>query len=49
VFIKDFLLEVQDVMNFEKVVEQLIRNKVHDLMIDELFDQTDASMKNKEH
>ena len=36
-------------MNFEKVVNMMIKNKVHDLIIDELFEQTDAAMKNKEH
>jgi hypothetical protein len=37
-YIKDFLLQVQDVINFDKTVGMMIRNKVHDLIIDELFE-----------
>ena len=48
-YIKEFLLQVQDTVNFDKVVSIMIKHKVHDFIIDELFEQTDASMKNKEH
>lgn len=45
-YIKDFLLEVQDSINFDKTVNMMIKNKVHDSLIDHLFEQTDQAMKN---
>ena len=47
-FLTDFLLEVQDCMNFDKCINLLIKNKVQDLLINELFEQTDKAMKNNE-
>jgi ribosomal protein L9 len=45
-YINDFLLNVQDCINFDKTVYIMIQNQVHSLIIDELFDQTDQIMKN---
>lgn len=48
-YLINFLLETQDVMNFDKTVALIIKNKVHVELINELFEQTDQAMKrNKE-
>ena len=47
-FLKRFLLNVQGSINFDKTVKVLIDNKVQQMVIDELFEQTDEAMKTSE-
>ena len=43
-FLKGFLLAVQDCIDYEKTIEVAISYQIHHMIIDELFDQTDASI-----
>jgi hypothetical protein len=39
------LLQIQDVVNFDKTVEMMINYKIHNMLLEELFEQTDQAMK----
>ena len=47
-FLENFMLNVQDVMDFDKSISILIENNIYRMLIDELFEQTDASLKSNE-
>ena len=47
-FLLTFLLAIQDSINYDNTVMVLIDNNVHELIIDELFDQTDDAIKQGE-
>lgn len=47
-FLKTFMLNVQDVVDYDLSLKLLIENKLHRMLIDELFEQTDASLKSNE-
>lgn len=47
-FLKTFMLNVQDVIDFDRSLKLLIENKLHKMLVDELFEQTDASVKSNE-
>jgi hypothetical protein len=44
-YIINFLLQIQDVVNFDKTVEMMINYKIHNMLLEELFEQTDQAMK----
>ena len=44
-FLIQFLLAIQETINFDQTVMALIDNNVHSLLIDELFEQTNDAMK----
>lgn len=37
-FLKGFLLKVQDCVNYEKTIQVVIDNNIHQMIIDELFE-----------
>jgi len=47
-FLKNFMLNVQDALDFDRALKLLIENGKHRSLIDELFEQTDASLKSHE-
>ena len=46
--LENFMLNVQDVMDFDRSLKILIDNNIYRMLIDELFEQTDASLKSNE-
>ena len=44
-FLKNFLMKIQDCIDFDKTVKHLIESNLHPMLIDELFEQTDDSFK----
>lgn len=44
-FLKNFLMKTQDCIDFDKTVKHLIENKLHSMLIDELFEQSDDYFK----
>lgn len=44
-FMKHFMLEIQDSIDYDKSIEVLIDNQVVQFLIDELFEETDESIK----
>jgi len=37
-YIINFLLQIQDVVNFDKTVEMMINYKIHNMLLEELFE-----------
>lgn len=44
-YLNHFLMHVQDVIDFDRTIRILIENRLHVVLIDELFNQTDDSVK----
>ena len=44
-YLKNFLMKVQECIDFDKTVKHLIEKNIHSMLIDELFEQTDDFFK----
>lgn len=47
-FLIEFMVKLQNSLNYEKISKTLILNDLHSVIIDELFNQTDRSIKRNE-